>query len=186
MRTTVISGEGTGSSTQTDFTGTEARQLADFEVSSGFNPNLSPQQLAPIGTPPAKDDVSADLRSRIITSMLKKYSNYSYVMRGRDLNFPPLVIRSLKTSSLPIATSTGQNCVPHPDLAFKDKNVEDVQTSLDSWEGPGINQPVCPSLLWISGNIFSFSGYYSIKDFINRATTNRVKSYTKVSRTYGF
>ncbi|KAK4746166.1 hypothetical protein SAY87_012478 [Trapa incisa] len=36
-----------------------------------------------------------------------------------------------------------QNCMACPDVAFKDKNVEDVQTSLDSWGGrPGINQPV--------------------------------------------
>ncbi|KAK4771606.1 hypothetical protein SAY87_032138 [Trapa incisa] len=99
LKTTVISGEGAGSSIHTDFAATEARKLADFEVSSGFNPNLSSQRLAPISMPPAKDDISADLRD--------------------------------------------QNCMTCPDVAFKDNNVDDVQTSLDSWvEHPGINQPV--------------------------------------------
>lgn len=65
LRTTAPSGDGTSSSIQTDFAGHEGQELADFEVSSGFNSTLSSQQLAPIGTP-AKSDASADLRSRIM------------------------------------------------------------------------------------------------------------------------
>lgn len=62
-------------------------------------------------------------------------------------DFSLLAIRSLKISSLPIGT--GQNVMPCPGLAFKDKIVEDAQASSDSWETPGINQPVCSNLIEI-------------------------------------
>ncbi|XP_031377402.1 uncharacterized protein LOC116192858 isoform X2 [Punica granatum] len=111
LKTTAPRGEGTRSSIRTDFAGTEGHELADFEVSSGFNPTVSSQPLAPIGTPPARSEASADLRS-------------------------------LKTSSLPFASGTGQTFVGGPGLAFTDKNVDDIQTSMDTWASPGSNQPV--------------------------------------------
>lgn len=49
---------------RSDFAANEGRNLTNIEVSTGFNANKVSQPLAPIGTPAAKSDPQADLRSQ--------------------------------------------------------------------------------------------------------------------------
>ncbi|XWS29853.1 hypothetical protein CRYUN_Cryun24cG0065600 [Craigia yunnanensis] len=112
---TSASGEGM-KNVRSDFVATEARNLANSELSAGFGATIVSQFLAPIGTPAIKTDSQADTRAQ--------------------------AVKSLQTSSLPVALGGGSNLVSGFMFESENKVLDNVQTSLGSWGNSHINQQV--------------------------------------------
>ncbi|XVF59429.1 hypothetical protein PTKIN_Ptkin07bG0275100 [Pterospermum kingtungense] len=99
---------------RSNFVATEGHNLANSELSAGFGTTIVSQPLAPIGTPAIKTDAQADIRMQ--------------------------AVKSLQTSSL--SASAGPNLVSGFVFESKNKVLDNVQTSLGSWDNSLINQQV--------------------------------------------
>ncbi|XP_027916166.1 uncharacterized protein LOC114175602 isoform X3 [Vigna unguiculata] len=98
------------------FVAAEVRGMTKMDASSGFNSSMLSQALPPIGTPPLKIDSQTELRSQIS--------------------------RSLQTSVPAVSGSSEKD--PGSGVIFESKNkvLDNVQTSLGSWNNAQISQQV--------------------------------------------
>lgn len=103
-------------SIRSNYVASEGRPLLNMEISTGFGTIVS-QPLPPIGTPVAlNSETQADKR--------------------------PHNIKSLRTGSAPVITHSGKNLGPGLTFETKNKILDNVQSSLGSWDNAQINQQV--------------------------------------------
>ncbi|KAH9711863.1 hypothetical protein KPL71_019882 [Citrus sinensis] len=148
---------------RSDFAANEGRNLTNIEVSTGFNANKVSQPLAPIGTPAAKSDPQADLRSQ--------------------------TNKSLKNSSIPVVSGCGKNLASGFIFDSENKIMDNVQTSMGSWGNSRLNQQVMTftqTQLDEAMNPGKFDSCVSVKDHTSSVSEPNMPSSSILTKDKSF